>query len=158
MRHDADEDCLACELTSGKRALPGGRIYETNLWVVEHTIGPLPAGTLIVKPFRHCLSLALLTPEESEQLGPLLNLISHVITELTSCDQVYTCLWSHAGWTPGHIHFVMQPARDRQRHTYERPGPFMQAQMFQSNEAPNAQEIEEFAKRARTLLDRIMGR
>lgn len=158
MRHDVEDGCLACELTSGKRTLPGGRIYETNLWVVEHTIGPLPAGTLIVKPFRHCLTLSQLTPEEAEQLGPLLNLVSHVITELTACDQVYSCLWSHAGWTPGHIHFVLQPAWDRQREKYDRPGPFAQAQMFEAGEAQDPQEIEEFAKRARALLDRIMER
>lgn len=158
MRHDADEGCLACELTSGKRALPGGRIYETNLWIVEHTIGPLPAGTLILKPLRHCLTLAEIEPEEAEQLGPLLNLISYTITELTRCDQVYSCLWSHAGWTPGHIHFVLQPAWDKQREKHERPGPFAQVDMFSANEQPNPQEVEEFARRARALLDRIMGR
>lgn len=157
MRHDAEGGCLACELTAGRRPLPGGRVYETNLWVVEHTIGPLPAGTLIVKPFRHCTTLAQLTPEEAEQLGPLLNLISYVITELAACDQVYTCLWSHAEWRPGHIHFVLQPAWDRQSASYERPGPFVQAAMFEAGVMPDAQEVEQFANRARALLERIVG-
>ena len=158
MRHDADEGCLACELTSGKRTLPGGRIYETSLWVVEHTIGPLPAGTLILKPFRHCLSLAELEPEESEQLGPLINLLSYTLTELTRCDQVYCCLWSHAGWVPGHVHFVLQPAWNRQQDKHERPGPFAQVDMFSVGQEPDPQEVEEFARRARAFLDRIAGR
>ena len=48
------EECLGCGLTGGKLDLPGGRIYATEHWVVEHCIGPLGVGTLIVKPLRHC--------------------------------------------------------------------------------------------------------
>ena len=48
-------ECLACRLTAGDEPLPGGRIHATEHWLVEHCIGPLGTGTLIVKPFRHCL-------------------------------------------------------------------------------------------------------
>jgi hypothetical protein len=34
----------------------------------------------------------------------------------------------------------------------------MQVEMFEGGETPNQQEVEEFARRARGLLDRIMGR
>ena len=148
MRHELGTDCLACDLTAGDRDLPGGRIYETTRWVVEHCTGPLPVGTLIVKPFRHCLSIATLEPEEAEQLGPLLALTTHTITQLTECDQVYVCLWSHAEWTPGHIHFVLQPAWNDQQETYGRPGPFMQEEMFRTGEPPNETEVEAFCERA----------
>jgi hypothetical protein len=37
--------CLACDAVA-----PGGRILETGGWIVEHCIGPLGVGTLIVKP------------------------------------------------------------------------------------------------------------
>ena len=155
MRHDAEEICLACDLTSGNRALPGGRIYETSAWVVEPCIGPLPVGTLIVKPFRHCLSISDLRPDEAEQLGPLLSLTSHAITELTKCDQVYACLWSHANWTPGHIHFVLQPAWNSQNDAYDRPGPFMQEAMFRTGASPDETKVEAFCERARGLLSAI---
>ena len=46
-------DCLACELIAGERELPGGRVFATDHWVVEHCVGPLGVGTLLVKPFRH---------------------------------------------------------------------------------------------------------
>jgi diadenosine tetraphosphate (Ap4A) HIT family hydrolase len=49
------EDCIACALTNGNVDLPVGRIYATAHWVVEHSIGPFGVGTLIVKPFRHCV-------------------------------------------------------------------------------------------------------
>jgi hypothetical protein len=34
--------------------------------------------------------------------------VSRTVQALTRADQVYVCLWSHAGWQPGHIHFVVQ--------------------------------------------------
>ena len=31
--------CLACDLTAGRLPLPGGRIHETDYWIVEHCVG-----------------------------------------------------------------------------------------------------------------------
>lgn len=47
------DGCIACDLTHGRRDLPGGLIHETPHWRVEHCIGPLGVGTLVVKPLRH---------------------------------------------------------------------------------------------------------
>jgi hypothetical protein len=44
------EDCLACELLDGRRPSPGGRIDETERWVVDHCVGPLGVGTLAPDP------------------------------------------------------------------------------------------------------------
>src|SRR5688572_9352307 len=89
-------DCMACELMRGDRDLPGGRIWETEHWVVEHCIGPLGVGTLVVKPLRHCVAVSALTSDESAELGPLLVRASSCVRELCAPDQVYVCLWSHA--------------------------------------------------------------
>jgi len=32
--------CPACELTSGERELPGGRVHSGQHWVIEHCVGP----------------------------------------------------------------------------------------------------------------------
>jgi diadenosine tetraphosphate (Ap4A) HIT family hydrolase len=101
--------CLACDLAEGRRDLPGGTIHETRQWRVEHTVGPLGVGTLIVKPKRHIVHVADLTGEEAAELGPLLHLAADVVTSLESPEQVYVTLWSHAGAVPGHIHCVVQP-------------------------------------------------
>jgi diadenosine tetraphosphate (Ap4A) HIT family hydrolase len=90
-------DCYACRLTEGVLPLPGGRIYATEHWVVEHCTGPLGAGTLIVKPFRHCLHVRDLTAAEARELGPLLQRVSEVIQALTEADQVYVCLSVSSG-------------------------------------------------------------
>lgn len=148
--------CLACDLTSGRQELPGGRIYETSYWAVEHCIGPLGVGTLIAKPKRHCVHLADLTFEEAAELGPLLSETSGVVTKLVQPDQVYACLWSHAGWTAGHIHFVMQPAWDKQQADHTKPGPFLQTDMFANQEAPPADQVAAFADRARALFSQAV--
>lgn len=146
------ENCFVCRLTKGIDPLPGGRIYATTHWVVEHCIGPLGIGTLIVKPFRHCLQVGNLTHKESQELGPLLQKISEMVQELTGADQVYVCLWSHAGWEPVHIHFVIQPAWNNWRDIYENSGPGVQMDMFQKKITPTTNEIEAFCLRARTYI------
>jgi diadenosine tetraphosphate (Ap4A) HIT family hydrolase len=146
------ENCLACDLASGKQDLPGGRIYQTEHWVVDHCVGPLGVGTLIVRPFRHCLHVWDLTEEEAQELGPLLHKMTSLIKNLLSPDQVYICLWSHAGWTPGHIHFVLQPSWDGLKEKHKKPGPFLQVDLFAFGEKPNRDEVEAFAEKARQML------
>jgi hypothetical protein len=81
-------DCYACRLTQGQEPLPGGRIWATQNWVVEHCTGPVGAGTFIVKPFRHCVHIEDLTAAEVAELGPLLQRVSHAVRVLAESDQV----------------------------------------------------------------------
>ncbi len=150
------EKCIACSLIDGTADLPGGRIYATKHWVLEHTIGPLGIGALIVKPFRHCLHVWELTDEETQELGPLLKLVSATIQAILKPDQVYVCLWSHAGWQPGHIHFVLQPAWNDFQREHERPGPSLQVDMFKAGIKPVRQEVEAFATRAREVIAELV--
>ena len=146
------EGCLACDLNNGRQELPGGRIHTTAYWAVEHCIGPFGVGALIVKPLRHCLRVGDLTAEETAELGPLLQRATSTIEAIVEPDQVYVCLWSHAGWTPGHIHVVLQPSWDKFGQQHDKPGPFLQVDMMRSGEAPPRDEVEAFAERARQLL------
>ncbi|WP_199487179.1 HIT family protein [Actinomadura logoneensis] len=148
----AHEGCLACDLASGRRPLPGGRLAERSGWVVEHAVAPLGLGTLVVKPLRHVLHVADLDDAESAALGPLLRHVSAAVTEVVRPEQVYVCLWSHAGGQPGHIHFVVQPVR---REDMERFGAFglsLQTAMFAADQRPEPAEIEAFCTRVRPLL------
>ena len=105
---------MACELADGRRPLPGGRIFETDYWLVEHCVGRLGLGTLIVKPERHVTSVADLSDGEAAELGPLLRRASAVAEQLVSTEQTYNCLWSHAGGVRVHIHYVVQPVTAEQ--------------------------------------------
>jgi diadenosine tetraphosphate (Ap4A) HIT family hydrolase len=89
-------------------------IYRTTFWLVEHCVGPLGLGTLIVKPERHVTAVADLMAAEAAELGSLLHLASQVAQTIVDAEQVYNCLWSHAGGVPVHIHYVVQPVTREQ--------------------------------------------
>ena len=143
------DDCMACELADGRRPLPGGRIFRTDHWLVEHCVGPLGLGTLIVKPARHVTRVASLSDDEAAELGPLLRRASKVAERLVSAEQTYNCLWSHAGGVPVHIHYVVQPVTAQQMAEFEEHGPSLQVAMFSHGEPPKDSEIERVAERAR---------
>lgn len=145
-------DCYACRLVAGAEELPGGRIHATRYWVVEHCTGPLGVGTLIVKPFRHCIHVGELSTAEAREMGPLLQRISAAVKAFAHADQVYVCLWSHQAWQPAHIHFVVQPAWNGWSDSFSRPGPFVQAAMFKDGERPPISAIEQACDQIRTLL------
>lgn len=146
------EGCLACDLSAGRLPLPGGLIYASDHWRVEHCVGPLGLGTLIVKPVRHVTAVADLSDEEAVELGPLLRDASEVARRLVDADQVYNCLWSHLDAVPGHIHYVAQPVTRQQMAQLGSHGPTLQLEMFEANQAPPADGVEEAAERARRLF------
>jgi diadenosine tetraphosphate (Ap4A) HIT family hydrolase len=142
-------DCVACALSRGERDLPGGLIYRTRWWLVEHCIGPLGLGTLIVKPERHVTSVADLSDEEAAELGPLLRQASAVASTLVRAEQVYNCLWSHAGGQPVHIHYVVQPVTREQMTDYAAHGPSLQVAMFTLGTPPAPAEVDRVCTVAR---------
>jgi diadenosine tetraphosphate (Ap4A) HIT family hydrolase len=147
-----DEFCLSCQLTTGEIDLPGGQIYATDGWIVEHCIGPLPVGTLILKPRRHVEHLWQLTGDEAAELGPLISRFTGLVRHLTDAGQVFACLWAFKDWRPGHVHFVLQPAWATQSDEFKGSGPMMQSEMFLIDDMPARRDIEEFADRARAAL------
>jgi diadenosine tetraphosphate (Ap4A) HIT family hydrolase len=149
------DDCLACDLSAGRRPLPGGTIKQTEHWLVEHTVGPLGVGTLIVKPKRHIVHVADLTMDEAAELGPLLRDTAALVTQLVSPEQVYVTLWSHAGATPGHIHWVVQPVTRSQMDELDDYGPSLQVKMFELDQMPDAAAVEAFADEARREAARV---
>jgi ATP adenylyltransferase len=143
------EGCLACDLNRGRRAVPGGRILATDYWIVEHCVGPLGVGTLIVKPERHVLHVADLDVEESAELGPLLRRTAATVTEVVRPEQVYVCLWSHQDGVPGHIHFVVQPVTRAAIERFGALGPALQAAMFADGTLPPEPEVVAICERLR---------
>ena len=146
------DGCLACDLSEGRRPLPGGLIDKTERWRVEHTVGPLGIGTLIVKPKSHVVRVADLTEEEAMELGPLLRRTAALVTQLVEPEQVYVTLWSHADAVPGHIHWVIQPVTRADMGEFDDYGPTLQVKMFERAQIPDPSAIESFAQRAAKLL------
>ena len=148
------ESCFACRLTSGDLPLAGGVVHRTDRWVVEHAVGPLELGTLIVKPLRHVCHVADLDDRESAELGPLLRLASSIVTELCHPDQVYVCLWSHKDARPVHIHFVVEPVARDAVLAAGVTGPTYQSMLFTRAAERQVAEIEAFCDRARAAFER----
>ena len=146
------EECLACDLSQGRRHLPGGLIHRTDHWRVEHCVGPLGLGALVVKPERHVTAVADLSDEEAAELGALLRRASEVARTLVPADQVYNCLWSHAGGVPAHIHYVIQPVTREQMAEFGAHGLVLQVAMFDHGAPPPDDAVEELADRARRMF------
>lgn len=146
------DTCLAWDLTSGTAALPGGILLRTGEWVVEHCVGPLGLGTVVVKPIRHVTHVADLTPQEAGELGPLLWRVSAAVTTVTEPEQVYVCLWSHSGGVPVHIHFVVQPITTADKDRFGALGPDLQAAMFKAGSFPGESAVEQVCDRLRDAL------
>ncbi len=146
------EGCLSCDLIEGRLPLPGGVIHESADWFVEHCIGPLGVGTLLVVPRRHVTRVAELTPMEAAELGTLLQRTAEVVDRLVAPEQVYTCQWSHAGRTPVHIHWVVQPATTADIDSVGSYGPGLQVGMFARGEQLDPTAVGSFADAARTLF------
>ncbi len=145
--------CMACDLSEGRADLPGGQIMRTDLWAVDHCVGPLGVGTLILKPLRHCIGLWDLTDAETVELGPLTRLAVSAIKSLTDADQVFSSLWSFSGGQAGHIHYVLQPVRKALRDQVGKSGPYIQTAMFDAGEMPDPAAVEAFCDRARAWLE-----
>ena len=141
--------CLACDLTSGRLPLPGGRIGETGHWIVEHCVGPLGVGALLVKPRRHVVAVGELSESEAVELGPLLTRAAAAVDELVRPEQVYVGLWSHAARRRVHIHFVVQPATTEAIESIGSYGPGLVSGMFERGEQPDPAAVEAFSDRAR---------
>ena len=145
------DGCVTCESILTPSA-PGGCIHETEHWFVDHCIGPLGVGTLIVKPKRHVLHVADLTQAEALELGRLLQETSAVAAELEHPEQVYVTLWSHLDEVPRHIHFVVQPVTQARMAEHEgKHGPRLQVEMFDRKVYPDPTAAEAFADRARAI-------
>jgi diadenosine tetraphosphate (Ap4A) HIT family hydrolase len=136
-------------LASGELPLIGGVLHRTEHWLVEHAVGPLEVGTMVVKPSRHVCHVAELSPEESHELGPLLQLTASVATDLCDPDQVYVCLWSHAGFQPVHLHFVVEPVTQAAVTELGLTGPRYQSHLFEQGTERAVPEVEAFCDRAR---------
>jgi diadenosine tetraphosphate (Ap4A) HIT family hydrolase len=95
------------------------------------------------------LAVAELDDDESAELGPLLRRTAAVAQDPTGAEQVYVCLWSHAGGEPVHIHFVVQPVTAATKVAWGLHGPNLQVAMFARGEELDLAAVEASAEDAR---------
>jgi diadenosine tetraphosphate (Ap4A) HIT family hydrolase len=83
-------------------------IYDDGIWTVEHALEPIPmVGWLVVVPHRHVETLADLTDQEAETLGPLLRRVTQAMTETLEPERVYMTLYAEKpGYQHLHVHLI----------------------------------------------------
>ena len=103
------DNCLGCEIVSGRITTPGGVIYDDEYWILTHSISshlPPLKGMLILQPKRHCEHLAGLTLGEIETLGLILRDTCKALEEILHPSKIYAC---SAGEGVKHVHFMIVP-------------------------------------------------
>ena len=99
--------CSACAEVAGEVTAPGGVILDNGLWFVSHHAGQFTdPGELIVKTRRHCESLAELTLEEAESLGPVLHSATQALERVVSAERIYAVSFNER---VRHVHFLLLP-------------------------------------------------
>jgi ATP adenylyltransferase len=150
--------CLGCDLLAGRRALPGGIVHQTAGWVVNHVVGPMNLGTLIVSPKEHVVAVADLDDTAAAEFGPVLRDTARVIEALCRPEQTYVSLWSHGASGRKHLHVAVQPVTTA---VVARYGGLrseqLQAQMLASGDEPAVADVERFCERARELFRTIIS-
>jgi ATP adenylyltransferase len=145
--------CLGCDVAAGRRHPPGGILHESASWLVNHVIGAMNLGTLIVAPRDHIVAVADLGDAAARELGPLLRSAARVVETLREPEQTYVCLWSHGADVRKHLHFAVQPVTTA---VVARYGGLrseqLQARMLADGDGPDAAEVERFCERARALF------
>src|SRR5215211_7839955 len=86
---------------------PGGVIHNDGHWFVSHHTGPYTdPGELIVKTHRHCESLAELTGEEADALGPVLLGAVRALERVVAAERIYAVSFNER---IRHVHFLLLP-------------------------------------------------
>ena len=99
--------CSACAEVAGDLAAPGGVTVDDGLWYISHHTGPYTdPGELIIKTRRHCESLAELTPEEAQALGPLLRAAVGALERVVAAERIYAVSFNER---IRHVHFLLLP-------------------------------------------------
>jgi diadenosine tetraphosphate (Ap4A) HIT family hydrolase len=123
--------CSACAELAGQITAPGGPIFDNGLWFVSHHTGAFTdPGELIVKTRRHCESLAELTREEAESLGPVLHSAVRALELVVPAERIYAVSFNER---VRHLHFLLLP---------------------RTADMPRGHVISDLYRRARNLLRR----
>lgn len=132
------DDCFICRKHRGAIPLPGGAIYEDDLFFVCHAYlpdkpEPVYLGWVVIELKRHVPELADLTDEESVLLGSLMNRLARALMALPNVEHVYSFLY---GDGIPHFHLHLFP-----RYTGT-PREFWGTRLDEWQDAPHGREAE----------------
>ena len=144
------DGCLGCEIVAGRRDVPGGVVHQTRHWIVNHAVGRLNLGTLIVAPREHVVAVADLDDDATAELGTLLRGAARVVEGICQPEQTYVCVWSHGRSERRHLHILVQPVTTALVAQYGGlRSEQLQARVMATGEPPDPAAVERFCADAR---------
>jgi ATP adenylyltransferase len=145
--------CLGCEIAAGRRHVPGGIVHQTSRWIVNHAVGRLNLGTLIVAPRDHVVAVADLDDDTAAEIGPLLRDVARVAEMICRPEQTYVCVWSHGRTERRHLHLLVQPVTSAVvAHYGGLRSEQLQARMLKTAAPLDAAEVERFCTDVRRVF------
>ena len=100
-------ECSGCDLAAVWLDPPSGILHQTTSWVVNHVVGSMNLGTLIVGPREHIVALADLEDTTVAELGPVPRDNARVVEAPSQPEQTYACSWSHGAGMRRHLHIAV---------------------------------------------------
>ena len=149
------EGCLGCDVVSGRLQVPGGLLHQSDHWVVNHVVGSMNLGTLVLSPRDHVVAVADLTVEAADELGPLLRRTAKVVESILEPEQTYVSSWAHGEQGRKHLHIVVQPVTSETVAEYDGAlSEQLQAKMLLAGKESARDEVERFCQQAASVLGR----
>ena len=105
------DQCKTCELVAQRDAGTAplwDNIFRTDYWDVVHSYNTSIVGWIVLVPRRHRDAIAELSPEETAELGPLLQRVSRALADVTGCVKTYVMQFAEHPQHP-HVHFHVVP-------------------------------------------------
>jgi len=98
-------DCLFCKIAEGQ--IPSTKVYEDETILAFRDINPMAPTHILVIPKCHIPSVAGITPENSEVVRHIFEVIPKIAEEegLTGGYRVVSNCGPDAGQTVNHLHF-----------------------------------------------------
>jgi diadenosine tetraphosphate (Ap4A) HIT family hydrolase len=92
MKHPSnDPSCSVCRFATGETPIPGGPVYEDDLWLIRHAPPPYGVpGWMTLQSQRHSPGIAHFDDAEAASFGPALRHFERVLEEVTGALRIYT--------------------------------------------------------------------
>jgi len=106
-----DSSCGVCKLGAGETPVPGGVVYEDDLWLLRHAPAPYGvAGWMTLQSQRHTPGIAHFDDVEATRFGPALRHFERVLEQVTGALRIYTVSMNES-FPHFHAHLVPRYAQ-----------------------------------------------
>lgn len=111
MSAENGQDCFICRKHRGELQVPGGAIYEDDLFFAAHASIPETEsdtylGTILLEPKRHTPGLAELSDQGAQSVGHLITQLGRAIKRSEGAEHIYLFVFGHH---VDHLHIWLVP-------------------------------------------------